>query len=259
VILDVVYNHFGPQDNYLRRYASRFFTAKYATPWGEAIDYSSPHNDPVRRFVIDNALYWLRDYGFDGLRLDATQAIFDDRKPHILAALALDAKSDATHPAYLVLENDDNDVHLLTSGYDAQWNDDVHHCLHVALSGESDGYYHDYVADPIGLLGRALTHGFAYQGEPSAFRDGRVRGTPSGGLPLSSFVNCLQNHDQIGNRAFGERITALAKPEAVRAATAVVLLAPSPPMLFMGEEWGSSSPFLFFCDFDPELATLVTQ
>jgi 1,4-alpha-glucan branching enzyme len=131
--------------------------------------------------------------------------------------------------------------------------------LHVALTGESDGYYRDYVADPVGLLGRALTHGFAYQGEPSPFREGRVRGAPSGGLRLSSFVNCLQNHDQIGNRAFGERISALAKPEAVHAATAVLLLAPSPPMLFMGEEWGASSPFLFFCDFEPGLGQLVTQ
>jgi maltooligosyltrehalose trehalohydrolase len=259
VLLDVVYNHFGPQDNYLRRYASQFFTPEHATPWGEAIDYSSAHNEPVRRFVIDNALYWLRDYGFDGLRLDAVQAIFDSRRPHVLAALALGAKNESARRTFLVLENDDNDVHLLTSGYDAQWNDDMHHCLHVALTGESDGYYRDYAADPVGLLGRALTHGFAYQGEPSPFREGRVRGAPSGGLRLSSFVNCLQNHDQIGNRAFGERISALAKPEAVHAATAVLLLAPSPPMLFMGEEWGASSPFLFFCDFEPGLGQLVTQ
>jgi 1,4-alpha-glucan branching enzyme/maltooligosyltrehalose trehalohydrolase len=259
MFLDVVYNHFGPQDNYLRRYAPQFFTRDHATPWGEAIDYSSPHNDPVRRFVIDNAAYWLRDYGFDGLRLDATQAIFDTRKPHVLGALALSAKSDPFSTAYLVLENDDNDVRLLTGGYDAQWNDDLHHCLHVALTGERDGYYQDYIQDPVGLLGRTLTHGFAYQGEPSEFREGRARGAPSGGLELSSFVNFLQNHDQIGNRAFGDRITAIAAPEAVRAATAVLLLAPSPPMLFMGEEWGASSPFLFFCDFEPRLAKRVTE
>ena len=259
MFLDVVYNHFGPQDNYLRRYAPQFFTRDHTTPWGEAIDYSSPHNDPVRSFVIDNAVYWLRDYGFDGLRLDATQTIFDTRKPHVLGALALSAKTDATTPAYLVLENDENDVRLLMSGYDAQWNDDVHHCLHVALTGERDGYYEDYVQEPVGLLGRALTRGFAYQGEPSAFRAGRTRGAPSGGLELSSFVNFLQNHDQIGNRAFGERITAIANPQAVRAATAVLLLAPSPPMLFMGQEWGASSPFLFFCDFDASLANLVTE
>ena len=259
MFLDVVYNHFGPQDNYLRRYAPEFFTRDYTTPWGEAIDYSSPHNDPVRSFVIDNAVYWLRDYGFDGLRLDATQTIFDTRKPHVLASLALNARSDMSRPPYLVLENDDNDVRLLTSGYDAQWNDDMHHCLHAALTGERDGYYRDYVDDPVGLLGRALTHGFSYQGESSAFRKGRARGSPSGGLALSSFVNFLQNHDQIGNRAFGDRITMLAKPDAVRAATAVLLLAPSPPMLFMGEEWGASSPFLFFCDFEPSLAKLVTE
>ncbi|HTX02058.1 MAG TPA: malto-oligosyltrehalose trehalohydrolase [Candidatus Acidoferrales bacterium] len=259
MFLDVVYNHFGPQDNYLRRYAPQFFTHDRTTPWGDAIDYSSPHNDAVRSFVVDNAVYWLRDYGFDGLRLDATQAIFDARKPHVLEALALNAKSDGSRTTYLVLENDENDVSILTSGYDAQWNDDTHHCLHVALTGEHDGYYQDYAEDPVGLLGRALTHGFAYQGERSAFREGRTRGSPSGGLDLSCFVNCLQNHDQIGNRAFGDRITAIAKPEAVRAATAVLLLAPSPPLLFMGEEWGASSPFLFFCDFEPSLAKLVTE
>jgi len=259
VFLDVVYNHFGPQDNYLRRYAPQFFTGEHVTPWGEAIDYSSPHNDPVRTFAIDNAVYWLRDYGFDGLRLDATQAIFDSRKPHVLAALALTAKGDGARGAYVVLENDDNNVRILTNGYDAQWNDDMHHCLHVALTGERDGYYIDYADDPVGLLGRALTHGFAYQGEPSAFRDGRKRGAPSGGLALSSFVNFLQNHDQIGNRAFGERIGSLAGPEKVRAATAVLLLAPSPPLLFMGEEWAASSPFLFFCDFEGDLARLVTE
>jgi len=259
VFLDVVYNHFGPQDNYIRSYAPQFFTRKHATPWGEAIDYSSPGNEPVRRFIVENAAYWICEYGFDGLRLDAAQAIYDEGPTHVLDELAAEVRRQAGRPVYLVLENDNNDAGLLRSSYDAQWNDDVHHCLHVLLTGEGDGYYQDYVDDPIRFLGRALTQGFAYQGEASPFRDGRMRGTPSSGLILTHFVNCLQNHDQIGNRALGERITTLAPAEAVRAATAVLLLAPSPPLLFMGEEWASSAPFLFFADFEPGLARLVRE
>ena len=256
VFLDVVYNHFGPQDNYLHLYAPQFFTSAHHTPWGVAIDYGQ---DAVRRYVMENASYWLCEYRFDGLRLDAVQAIFDAGEIHILEALATKAREDAGRRIYLVAENDDNDTGLLFDGYDAQWNDDVHHCLHVALTGENDGYYQDYQDDPVGLLGRALTQGFAYQGEPSPFRDGRKRGGSSAGLPLSSFVNFLQNHDQTGNRAFGERISALAPPEAVEAALAILLLAPSPPLLFMGEEWAAESPFLFFCDFEPNLGRLVTE
>ena len=259
VFLDVVYNHFGPQDNYLSVYAPQFFTEKHHTPWGAAIDYSSAGNEPVRRFAIENAGYWLYEYGFDGLRLDATQEIYDDRKVHVLGELAEQARVAAGRRVYLVAENDRNDVENLRRGFDALWNDDVHHCLHVALTGERDGYYQDYVRDPIGLLGRALTEGFAFQGEPSPFRDGRRRGGSTNGVPLAAFVNCLQNHDQIGNRAFGERIGQLAPPRAVRAAIAALLLAPSPPLLFMGEEWAASSPFLYFCDFEPELARRVTE
>lgn len=259
VFLDVVYNHFGPQDNYVHRYAPQFFTHAHATPWGDAIDYTSAGNEPVRRFAIENAAYWLHEYGFDGLRLDAAQAIFDDSGVHVLETLAAQARAGAERPAYLVVENDDNDAGLLRRGYDAQWNDDVHHCLHVLLTGERDGYYRDYVDEPVRLLGRALTQGFAYQGEASPFRDGRARGARSAGLTLIHFVNFLQNHDQIGNRAFGERISALAPADAVRAATVVLLLAPSPPLLFMGEEWAASAPFLFFADFEPGLAKLVRR
>jgi maltooligosyltrehalose trehalohydrolase len=256
VFLDVVYNHFGPQDNYLSRYAPQFFTDAHHTPWGIAIDYGQ---DAVRSYVIENASYWLCEYGFDGLRLDAVQTIFDAGDVHILEMLAAKARADASRNVYLVVENDDNNAGLLFDGYDAQWNDDVHHCLHAALTGENDGYYQDYEGDPVRLLGRALTQGFAFQGEVSPFRDGRRRGTPSAALPLCSFVNFLQNHDQIGNRAFGDRIGALASPEAVRAALAILLLAPSPPLLFMGQEWAAGSPFLFFCDFEPNLARLVTE
>lgn len=258
VFLDVVYNHFGPQGNYLYRYARKYFTDRRHTPWGNAIDYSSPGNDAVRRYAIDNACYWLREYGFDGLRLDAVQEIYDDRPQGVLPELAAEAKRGRAN-AFLVLENDDNSAQLLRSGFDAQWDDDVHHALHVCITGESGGYYGDYAQDPAGLLGRALTSGFAYQGEVSPFRKGRRRGEPSAALPLRSFVTFLQNHDQIGNRALGERITQIASPERVRAAVAVLLLAPSPPLLFMGEEWAASTPFLFFCDFEPELARAVTE
>ena len=257
VFLDVVYNHFGPQGNYLYRYARSYFTGRHHTPWGDAIDYSSPENDAVRRYAIENARYWIEAYGFDGLRLDAVQAIYDDRPRQLLDDLVSEVKAHAGRTVYLVLENDDNSVRLLEAGYDAQWNDDLHHALHAAITGESGGYYSDYASDPAHYTARALTSGFGYQGEASAFRNGAHRGAPSAHLPLRSFVNFLQNHDQIGNRALGERITNLAPAAAVRAAIAVLLLAPSPPLLFMGEEWGASTPFLFFCDFEPQLAKAV--
>jgi maltooligosyltrehalose trehalohydrolase len=258
VLLDVVYNHFGPEGNYLHATAPGFFNETEHTPWGAAIDVTVPD---VRAYFAENAAYWLTDYRFDGLRLDATHAIIDPRSPSFLSevrATALAACDIARHIA-LVVENDYNDVSLLDAGYDAQWNDDVHHCAHVIATGETGGYYRDYAADPVGLLGRALATGFAYQGEPSEHRDGKPRGLPSARFPLSAFVSFLQNHDQIGNRAFGERLAQLAAPEALRALMALVFLAPSPPLLFMGEEWAASTPFLFFCDFEPGLARLVTE
>jgi maltooligosyltrehalose trehalohydrolase len=257
VFLDVVYNHFGPEGNYIHLYAPQYFTDRHGTPWGAAIDYSSPWNDPVRDYAIENACYWLEEYRFDGLRLDAVETIYDERPYPILRELADRVGATVTRPVHLVLENDQNNVVLLEQGYDAQWNDDVHHIVHSMLTGECDGYYGDYVDSPASLLGRALTSGFAYQGEPSPFRGGRQRGTPSGSQRLVSFVNFLQNHDQIGNRAFGERLSSLVSPEALQAAVAIVLLAPSPPLLFMGEEWAASTPFQYFCDFEPALAPLV--
>jgi maltooligosyltrehalose trehalohydrolase len=257
VFLDVVYNHFGPEGNYLHVYAPQFFTERHTTPWGAAIDYSSPGNEPVRAFAIDNASYWLNEYRFDGLRLDATDQIFDERRVPILEELAQTVKRTAQRRVYLVVENDENRIDLLERGYDAQWNDDVHHALHTALTGEDDGYYRDFAEKPTAWLARALTSGYAYQGEASPFRSGRMRGAPSTAAPLTSFINFLQNHDQVGNRAFGERISALVSPEALHAALAILLLAPSPPLIFMGEEWGASTPFLYFCDFEPELARAV--
>lgn len=264
VLLDVVYNHFGPEGNYLHAYAEQFFTHKHQTPWGAAINFDDVGSQAVRGFFIHNALYWLEEYHLDGLRLDAVHAIRDDSARHVLAELAELAERVRQGPGrerqvHLVLENDANEVRYLEWGYDAQWNDDIHHCFHTLLTGEADGYYRDYADQPIALLGRCLAEGFAYQGDPSPYRDGERRGAPSAHLPPTRFVSFLQNHDQIGNRAFGERLTELAEPAALRAAIAIQLLAPSPPMLFMGEEWGTQRRFPFFCDFGPELAQAVTD
>jgi malto-oligosyltrehalose trehalohydrolase len=264
VVIDVVYNHFGPEGNYSYAYAAPFFTERYHTPWGAAIDYESRRE--VREFVIHNALYWLEEYNADGLRFDAVQTIYDRSRPDLLEELAERIVPDPSKArAFTVLETDENRADRLASPshrrgrYDAQWNDDVHHALHVLLTGESDGYYQDFREAPAALLARALSEGFAYQGETSRFRGGAPRGEPSAQLPPCAFVNFLQNHDQVGNRAFGERITMLAPMERVRAAVATLLLAPAIPMLFMGEEWGASSPFLFFCDFEAGLASKVRQ
>jgi maltooligosyltrehalose trehalohydrolase len=268
VFLDVVYNHFGPEGNYLRSYAPQFFTDRHRTPWGEGINFDGPESRVVRDFFIHNALYWLTEYHFDGLRLDAVHAIIDDSTPHILEELA-DAVRSATEPdrrVHLILENDRNQARYIQRGehcqpkrYTAQWNDDVHHALHVLITGERDGYYLDYAEHPLDQLGRCMVEGFAYQGEVSLHRNGETRGEPTAGLTLGAFVSFLQNHDQIGNRPFGERIIRIADPRAVRAAMAILLLAPSPPMLFMGEEFGAETPFLFFCDFEADLATAVTE
>lgn len=267
VLLDVVYNHFGPQGNYLHLYAPQFFNARRRTPWGDAINYDGPGCHWVREFFVHNALYWLEEYHFDGLRLDAVHAVLDESRPDILTELA-----ERVHSAFrdrrevhLVLENDHNAAHYLSRDaagrprwYAAQWNDDLHHALHVLVTGESDGYYADYAPDPLYHLGRALTEGFSYQGERSAFRAGQPRGEPSGELPPQAFVGFLQNHDQIGNRAFGERLDALATPVRLRAALALLLLAPTPPLLFMGQEWGCRQPFPYFCDFDADMAAQVS-
>jgi malto-oligosyltrehalose trehalohydrolase len=266
VLLDVVYNHFGPEGNYLHAYAPQFFTSRHRTPWGDAINFDGVGSDVVRRFFIHNALYWLDEFHVDGLRLDAVHAIEDDSRPDILTELAEAARrrpGRARH-VHLVLENDRNEARHLERAaggpraYDAQWNDDFHHALHVLLTGERDGYYADYAERPAWLLGRALAEGYAYQGEHSPFR-GRARGTRSAGLPPPAFINFLQNHDQVGNRACGERLPALASGDALRAGLALLLLAPSIPLLFMGEETGSTQPFPFFCDFGGDLARAVTD
>ncbi len=267
VFLDVVYNHFGPEGNYLHAYAEPFFTQRHHTPWGAAINFDGDHSRTVRDFFIHNALYWLEEYRFDGLRLDAVHAIVDDGEPHILTELAqaVRAGPGRDRHVHLVLENDANEARYLGTrpgaphSYDAQWNDDIHHVLHVLVTGERDGYYADYADAPVARLGRCLAEGFAYQGEPSPYRDGARRGEMSKGLRPSAFVSFLQNHDQVGNRAFGERISRLGSPERIKAAMAILLLAPQPPLLFMGEEWAAREPFPFFCDFEGELAQKVTE
>jgi maltooligosyltrehalose trehalohydrolase len=253
VFLDVVYNHFGPEGNYLGLYAPQFFRDDIKTPWGAAIDFRRPQ---VRRFFIENALYWLREYRFDGLRFDAVHAIADDTFLNELASIVRGGVG-ADRQVHLVLENDHNEASLLRHGYDAQWNDDAHHALHVLLTGEHDGYYGDYAAHTAEKLARSLSSGFVYQGEPSPYRKGATRGTPSDDLPPTSFVLFLQNHDQVGNRPLGDRLTTLADPQALHAAAALQLLSPFIPLLFMGEEDASSTPFQFFTDYTGDLAIAV--
>ena len=254
IFLDAVYNHFGPDGNYLHLYAPEFFRGDRKTPWGDAIDFRRPQ---TRAFFIENALYWLDEFRMDGLRLDAVHAIDDDA---FLADLARTVRGviPRDRKIHLVVENEDNDANLLDL-YDAQWNDDLHHALHVLLTGESAGYYGDFHHDAAAKLARALREGFVYQGQHSPNRDG-PRGTPSAHLPAAKFITFLQNHDQIGNRAFGERLVLLAAEPALRAAAALVLLCPQIPMLFMGEEAGARTPFLYFTDHrDPKLARAVTE
>jgi len=266
VFLDVVYNHFGPEGNYLPAIAPDFFTERHHTPWGAALDFDGPLSRPVRHFMIHNALYWLEEYAFDGLRLDAVHAIHDDSEPDILSELGRAVRSQINdREIHLVLENDRNQARYLTRSagragcFTAQWNDDLHHALHVLITGEHVGFYADYAAEPARHLGRALTEGFAYQGEPSPFRGGRRRGEPSAALPATAFVSFLQNHDAVGNQPFGTRLSMRATDAALHAGIAIVLLSPQIPLLFMGEEWGSARPFLFFCDFEPALADAVRE
>jgi len=268
VLLDVVYNHFGPDGNYLGLYAPQFFNARHQTPWGAAINFDGPGSRTVRDFFLHNALYWLEEYNLDGLRIDAVHAIRDDSSPDFIEELgAAVRKGPGAHRhVHLILENDLNQARFLARDADgkprcatAQWNDDVHHAAHVILTGERDGYYVDYATQPLWYLGRALAEGFGYQGEPSAYRGGHSRGEVSLDIPPVAFVNFLQTHDQVGNRAFGERIGHLAAPEPLRALTASLLLAPSIPLIFMGEESGAGSPFLYFCDFHGDLAAAVRE
>ncbi len=261
VLLDVVYNHFGPDGNYLPCYAPQFFTERHHTPWGAGVNYDGKQSGPVRDFIIMNALSWIEEFHLDGLRFDAVHAIMDDSAEHVLDEMARRLRGCVDRPIHLILENEDNDPSRLgrengePTHYTAQWNDDVHHVLHVAATGERNGYYADYQGDT-DLLGKALAEGFGYQGQMMPYR-GSPRGEPSAYLPPGAFVAFIQNHDQIGNRAFGDRLLHTASPDSLRALAATYLLLPQAPMLFMGEEWGAREPFPFFCDFEGDLADAV--
>ncbi|MFT8712329.1 malto-oligosyltrehalose trehalohydrolase [Komagataeibacter rhaeticus] len=252
VFLDVVYNHFGPDGNYLAAYAAPFFRADRPTPWGAAIDF---RQDAVQTFFVDNALYWIMEFRFDGLRLDAVQAMTERTWLAELPA-RIRAHVEPGRHVHLMVENENNDAGLLRAGYRAQWNDDAHNALHVLLTGEDESYYGNFAPDPAAALARVLAEGFAFQGEVSPVTR-QPRGSPSADLAPERFIIFLQNHDQIGNRALGERLNVLAAPQALRAAYGLVLLCPQIPLLFMGEEWGSRQPFLFFTSHTPELGRIV--
>jgi maltooligosyltrehalose trehalohydrolase len=253
IFLDVVYNHFGPDGNYLSLYAPQFFRQDRRTPWGPAIDFRKPE---VRSFCTDNVLQWLMEYRFDGLRFDALHAIEEQDWVDEMARAVRAAVEPGRH-VHLVLEHH-NDVSHLEKDCDAQWNDDGHNVLHVLLTGEDGGYYADYLDQPAEKLARCLSEGFVFQGEHCRYLDA-PRGMPSAHLPPTAFVLFLQNHDQIGNRAFGERLTTLADPAALEAAIALLLLCPQIPLVFMGEEDASRTPFLFFTDHASQLAEAVRE
>jgi maltooligosyltrehalose trehalohydrolase len=256
VFLDVVYNHFGPAGNFLGHYAPHFFCEDAPTLWGSAIDFRRPQ---VRRFFTENAIYWLEEFRFDGLRFDAVHAI---THPDWLdeTASEIRARLEPHRSVHLVLENDDNiAAHMRGGFFNAQWNDDVHHVLHVLLTGETSGYYTAYAPRTADKLARSLAQGFVYQGEPTPTRQGKLRGTPSADLPPTAFVTFLQNHDQIGNRALGERLTTLTDRRALEAAIALQLLCPQIPLIFMGEEEASRSPFLYFAQHDEGLAESIRE
>lgn len=254
VILDVVYNHFGPVGNEIPSYAPEFFCAGVHTPWGAAIDFRRPQ---VARYFIDNALMWINEYRIDGLRLDAVHTIEPQVFLEELGATIRRSCQPRGRQVWLVLENEHNAAGLLRGDYDAQWNDDAHNVLHVLLTGEHEGYYADFARNPTADLAKALAEGFVFQGQHD--RRGISRGEPSQDLRPTSFVLFLQNHDHIGNRALGERLTCLASEADLRAAMVMVALSPMIPLFFMGEEWGCRTPFYFFTDYEGELAEKVRQ
>jgi maltooligosyltrehalose trehalohydrolase len=259
VILDVVYNHLGPDGNCLREFSPDYFTDRYKNEWGDPINFDGPRSGPVRDFMTSNAAYWIHEFHLDGLRVDATQSMFDASEEHVLALLSRRAREAAGERSILLIaENEPQDVRVVREyGFDALWNDDFHHSARVALTGRTDAYYADYRGRPQELVSLAK-HGFLYQGQWYTWQE-KHRGTDSRGLPRRAFVWYLQNHDQVANSTCGKRLSELASPPAVRAMTALLLLGPAQPMLFQGQEFGASSPFLYFADHKPELAKLVEK
>jgi maltooligosyltrehalose trehalohydrolase len=262
VILDVVYNHFGPSGNYLRKFSGDYFSTRYENEWGDAINFDGPNAGPVREFFVANARYWIDEFHFDGLRLDATQQIFDGSDEHVLAAIGREARRAAgTRSIVLIAENEPQDTRLVKPreaggyGLDGLWNDDLHHSAMVALTGHAEAYYTDTRGEPQEFVS-AAKYGYLFQGQQYAWQRKR-RGAPAWGIPAWSFIGFLQNHDQVANSGSGARGHRLTSPARWRAMTALLLLGPWTPMLFQGQEFESSSPFLYFADFDPELARAV--
>jgi maltooligosyltrehalose trehalohydrolase len=264
VILDVVYNHVGPDGNYLEQFAVEYFTDRYTTEWGKAINFDHESAGPVREFFLANAGYWIDEFHFDGLRLDATQSIFDQSSDHILAAIARRVRKAARgRSTLLIAENESQHTKLVRPleqngyGLDALWNDDFHHSAMVALTGHNEAYYTDYQGTPQEFIS-ALKWGYLYQGQWYTWQRGR-RGMPTFGLRPATFVTFIQNHDQIANSPSGLRCHQLTSPGRYRAMTALMLLGPGTPMLFQGQEFGASSPFLYFADHNAELSSLVRR
>ena len=260
VYLDVVYNHFGPHLNYLHAYAKPFFSDHHETGWGPAVNLEGQDGEVARDFLVENAVMWICDYGFDGLRLDAVHALKDDSEKHFLSELAQKVREQLVdRHVHLMLENEANQARYLqrTNGrarlYNAQWGDDFHNALHVLLTGETEGYYSAFADKPLAYLTRSLTEGFAFQGETFSLHN-KPRGEPSAHLPPEATVLFAQNHDQVGNRAFGERLSKLVSSAKLTQALGVVALSPHIPMFFMGEEAATQTPFLFFCDWTSALA-----
>jgi maltooligosyltrehalose trehalohydrolase len=265
VLLDVVYNHLGPDGNYLSRFGP-YFTSHWKTPWGDAVNYDTEESDEVRAYVIDNALMWLRDYGFDGLRLDAVHAIIDSRAKHLLEEMAERVAAlgvETQRNLILIAESDRNDPRYVRSpafggyGLDAHWADELHHTLHTVLTGERDGYFSDF--GRLEQVAHALRFGYVFQGQYSPYRR-RGHGRPPDQVRPEQLVVCAQNHDQIGNRALGDRISASLPIEKLKQFATLVLLSPFTPLIFQGEEWGAKTPFLYFTDhLNPELGHAVTE
>jgi maltooligosyltrehalose trehalohydrolase len=263
VILDIVYNHLGPDGNYLREFSEDYFSKRH-TDWGEAINFDGENSQPVRAYFLANAAYWIEEFHVDGLRLDATHSIYDDSEEHILAAITRRVREAAgTRSTIVVAEDDSQRVRLAQSierggfGIDGLWNDDFHHSARVAMTGRNEAYLSGYRGRPQEFIS-AIKYGYLYQGQWNSWKKDR-RGTSDFSLSLSTFVICIQNHDQIANSGRGERCRALTSPGLYRAMTALLLLAPSTPMLFQGQEFAASSPFNFFADFEGELRRLVRE
>jgi maltooligosyltrehalose trehalohydrolase len=265
VFLDVVYNHLGPEGAYLGAFSPYYFSPKHKSPWGDAVNLDDKHCQPVRDFFIENALHWIHEYHIDGLRLDATHALVDDNSTHFLQELAerVHASLPKERKVLLIAEDDRNQARLIQSacqggyGLDAVWADDFHHQVRRMLAGDDDGYFQDFTGNAKDLA-KTIRQGWFYTGQKSAFRKG-PRGTPTEGIPPQQFVHCVQNHDQVGNRALGDRLNSTIDPASFRAVSALLLLSPATPLIFMGQEWAASTPFCYFTDHPEALGKAVTE